>query len=436
MLNAARVLGPVSAVMLAGVSLPCFAQLAEFHPIPGQSATPGTNNSFCGLSGTTGYSGVRVSEDGRVVGTVVYSPGNFSGGYVPTKAARWTQATGTQVISPVLQGLYPVTGLSADGSIVFGESWRWTAAAGYEDLTSRLGNGLFRTRTIFGCSSDGLTVTGIEGTYPAVGDFFRWRIDQSPVEILQRDAAFPHGYFYFNTISGDGSVVAGSTRTFDNGNILQDTYAPVVVGPAGPSVVAGESSQAGITDLSRDGSVAVGYLTDGPKLRAFRWTSQTGVVFLDAPLNDSNSSSYARAVNANGSVVVGDYLDVGTAGTRAWIWRDDSGFIDLYAELAIHGLSSAIEGWQLLVATDVSADGQTIVGQGINPSGCEQAFLVRLPGSVCAADYDQSGGLTVDDIFAFVNGWLAGDPHADFDNQSGLSVDDIFAYLNLWFAGC
>jgi hypothetical protein len=53
----------------------------------------------------------------------------------------------------------------------------------------------------------------------------------------------------------------------------------------------------------------------------------------------------------------------------------------------------------------------------------------------CAADFDNSGGLEVADIFAFLNAWFSGDPSADV-NGGGLSVQDVFDYLNLWFAGC
>ncbi|HVU63726.1 MAG TPA: choice-of-anchor tandem repeat NxxGxxAF-containing protein, partial [Phycisphaerales bacterium] len=54
---------------------------------------------------------------------------------------------------------------------------------------------------------------------------------------------------------------------------------------------------------------------------------------------------------------------------------------------------------------------------------------------VCRADYNGSDGVTVADIFDFLNGWFAGDEQADF-NGGGLSVSDIFDFLNAWFAGC
>ena len=53
----------------------------------------------------------------------------------------------------------------------------------------------------------------------------------------------------------------------------------------------------------------------------------------------------------------------------------------------------------------------------------------------CAADYDNDGIIAVADIFAFLNGWFAGDAAADF-NGGGLAVSDIFDFLNAWFTGC
>jgi hypothetical protein len=54
----------------------------------------------------------------------------------------------------------------------------------------------------------------------------------------------------------------------------------------------------------------------------------------------------------------------------------------------------------------------------------------------CPADFNHSDGLTVQDIFDFLNAWFAGAPAADFNHASGISVQDIFDFLNAWFAGC
>ncbi len=53
----------------------------------------------------------------------------------------------------------------------------------------------------------------------------------------------------------------------------------------------------------------------------------------------------------------------------------------------------------------------------------------------CPADFNRSHGLSVQDIFDFLNAWLAGDADADF-NGGGLGTSDIFDFLNAWLAGC
>jgi hypothetical protein len=53
----------------------------------------------------------------------------------------------------------------------------------------------------------------------------------------------------------------------------------------------------------------------------------------------------------------------------------------------------------------------------------------------CRADFNHINGLSVQDIFDFLNAWFAGTLSADV-NGGGLSVQDIFDFLNMWFAGC
>ncbi|HMN39256.1 MAG TPA: GC-type dockerin domain-anchored protein [Phycisphaerales bacterium] len=60
----------------------------------------------------------------------------------------------------------------------------------------------------------------------------------------------------------------------------------------------------------------------------------------------------------------------------------------------------------------------------------------------CPGDFNASGTLSVQDIFDFINAWLASpvpgqivNP-ADFNEDGEISVQDIFDFLNGWFAGC
>ncbi len=56
----------------------------------------------------------------------------------------------------------------------------------------------------------------------------------------------------------------------------------------------------------------------------------------------------------------------------------------------------------------------------------------------CLANYDKTGGITVNDIFAFLNDWFAGSPYANTGgngNAAPLSVNNIFDFLTNWFNG-
>jgi hypothetical protein len=57
----------------------------------------------------------------------------------------------------------------------------------------------------------------------------------------------------------------------------------------------------------------------------------------------------------------------------------------------------------------------------------------------CYADYNKTGGVTVGDIFDYLNSWFGGSVFAKVggDGTAGtLQVQDIFDFLNAWFAGC
>jgi ELWxxDGT repeat protein len=56
---------------------------------------------------------------------------------------------------------------------------------------------------------------------------------------------------------------------------------------------------------------------------------------------------------------------------------------------------------------------------------------------LCPADYDNSGTVSTEDLFAYMNDWLAGDRNADFDNSGGTpTLADLLGYLNAWIVGC
>ncbi len=54
----------------------------------------------------------------------------------------------------------------------------------------------------------------------------------------------------------------------------------------------------------------------------------------------------------------------------------------------------------------------------------------------CAADYNQSGAVTVQDIFDFLAGYFGAAPAADINGAAGITVQDIFDFLATYFGGC
>jgi len=82
--------------------------------------------------------------------------------------------------------------------------------------------------------------------------------------------------------------------------------------------------------------------------------------------------SFALGVSANGTTIVG--RGAGNAG--AFIWDELNGINRLSSVLTAQG--DDLTGWKLEEANGISADGRTIVGRAINPSGETEGFWARL----------------------------------------------------------
>jgi hypothetical protein len=68
---------------------------------------------------------------------------------------------------------------------------------------------------------------------------------------------------------------------------------------------------------------------------------------------------------------------------------------------------------------------------------CNASGTTSIP--CCYADYNKVGGVSVQDIFDFLNDWFAGRPYANVGSSGGsgvLSVQNIFDFLGAWFSGC
>ncbi|KPJ71743.1 MAG: hypothetical protein AMS14_08970 [Planctomycetes bacterium DG_20] len=382
-------------------------------------AVNGAPASFRGLGDLPGgafrSTAAAVSADGRVVvGSSAYQEAavelriDFDLAAPPQlyQAFRWTETEG-MVGLDLLPGITGsrATAVSADGSVVIGNTsfaggdgletnvtcpFRWTVEGG----TIPIGP---ERDYAYDVSADGAVVVGTR-RYPLSLEVYvqnppgPWAVRWTPDDpddpaVLGRNGTGARA------ISADGSVIVGSiSHPF---MFKSDAFRWTAAGdmtyldhlPGGVQVWA--------TDVSADGSVVVGYDSDrllsaSGWAEAFRWTEDGGIVGL-GDLPGGAFWSEALAVSADGSVVVGrastGYADPSEGPLQtpdpmplweAFIWTEAAGMQNLAEFLTtICGLD--LTGWTLTTATDLSADGLTVVGSGINPDGNAEAWIATIP---------------------------------------------------------
>lgn len=345
------------------------------------------------------------------------------------------------------------TGVSADGSVVVGagytthsgpftfEAFRWTAATGMVGLGDLPGSS-FRS-IARGVSADGSVVVG-EGRSAASAvnpEAFRWTEATGMVGL--GDLAGGTFQSVANAVSADGSVAVGNSRAADDFDAFRWTSSGGMVAFTGSS---GPTFRSDATGVSADGTVVVGYLSTASRREAFRWSVGGGMVNLGPP--PGWTASFANAVTPDGQVVVGElasaservafrwtqdtgfvslgslpgapgwssaravsadgHIVVGVGGTQpapiAAIWTEATGLLELKALLTGYGLD--LTGWTLSNANGVSADGQVIVGDGINPDGQVEAWRALLGAATTTTGAAQPGdvALAVANAAAFAVG--------------------------------
>lgn len=281
------------------------------------------------LPGANFSTGFAISGDGR---SVVGASGTWG---TPFQAYRLERGSSSPLIGlgdlPGGRFASQAFAVSRDGGVVvgFGEvdgpisrGFRWTSATGMVELRVLPGNNL---STAFGISRDGRTAVGYSG------DTTTFRFEPT--------AWTPNG-----TPRALG-LLAGS---FGRANDVSDN-----------GVVVGASSSPN---------------TSGPFFtEATRWTASGGPSGLgDLPGGDFFST--AEAVSADGAVIVGASFT--EAGLEAFLWTERTGMIPLADYLTGAGVN--LKGWTLTSAYDVTPDGRTFVGVGVNPSGQSEGWVATV----------------------------------------------------------
>ena len=265
-----------------------------------------------------------VSNGGSLIVGSVQDIGRGSEGYLWIAGRGITGLGSPPGTSSVPTAIVPTTGLVV-GTLDTGKGakpFRWTSSSGMEPV-SRLPIGL--QAEAYAISADGSVMVGRawqNGTQRTRGWAFRWT-------------------------DRDGFVNLESARD-------DDYY-------AGSTAVA----------VSTDGQVVVGDNIFGGRRQAFRWTPERGMVALS--VLPGEESSEARAVSGDGRVVLGQ------SGSRPFWWDERGGLRDLQTVLENElGMAKILRGWQLQSVTGISADGRVLVGQGSNPAGEPEGWIVDL----------------------------------------------------------
>ena len=154
-------------------------------------------------------------------------------------------------------------------------------------------------------------------------------------------------------------------------NLTYGQIRPVRFIPLGDA--AGGDFQSAATAVSADGRVVVGTSARAGGSQAFIWDAARGMRGLGHL--QRHEHSYASGISDDGRFVVGIS---GKESTKPFIWAQDAGIQDLQVLAMDAGLD--LSGWVLKSASDISANGKTVVGCGINPRGKAEGWIMRLAG--------------------------------------------------------
>ncbi|HEY2841135.1 MAG TPA: hypothetical protein VGJ26_18410 [Pirellulales bacterium] len=313
--------------------------------------------------------GIALSGNGTTVVGVAEDTVNLVG-----RAARWTAGTGVQDIGPGDASLSSsANGVSADGSVVVGsfgnstaEAFRWTAASGVVAMGFLPGGNFSIASEVNG---NGSVIVG-QANDATTLRAFAW----SAATGMQALPIAPGFDFTYGaaSVSADGTVIVGTNANQGGVSSADRAYRYTSAGGYQDLGVQPGFFRSAASNVSGDGLTVVGLSQSFPGfstvIGAFRWTQSTGLVPL---FFDDEVSSYANAVNYDGSRIVG--VSIGATGSRAVMWTSTLGSVDLNTYLPTLGVN--LSGWNLTGASGISYDGSVISGDGTF-NGVETSWIV------------------------------------------------------------
>ncbi|MCC5807745.1 MAG: hypothetical protein JJU00_15580 [Opitutales bacterium] len=352
----------------------------------------------------TGVVPNAVSADGTtVVGAASFSALDGS----PRRAFRWREGEGIVQLGTVLGGTRTsALAVSADGAVVAGEgNTSFDYAVGFRKVGDGGNQPVFDlnsandrpTTSALAVSGDGTVVTGFHRNDDNHVRTFVWTANEggggtfSAMGQLLDGTARGTGAHWnrANAISTDGRYIAGwSDATGNSGNppvqaFRYDRQTSMVT--ALGSLPGGQFNSDAL-GISADGAVVAGVSGSGDgNNQFFRWTESGGMT--GTGLFSTPGQVVRMALSGDGRYIVS------STNGRAFRWSVEDG-LEYLDELA-----PELAGWTLTVATGVSHDGRVIAGFGFpgeeTGSGNEVPWILRLPAETPSGPMPPAPDLTL-----------------------------------------
>lgn len=315
-------------------------------------------------------------------------------------------------------GEFYATGVSADGSVVVGnsadnafETVRWTLGTGVQFLGGATVPTLGTGAGLPGVSDDGTrisaTILSEDATHMLQGVWSEgtgWQfLTPYPADAGIVDTSLSSAW----GISGDGNKVVG--LYWRSGQPDGIAHASIGSLSGGVSDLGSFGGSSRANDVNYDGSVVVGWdeASDG------HWRSVVWVNGVETILHDQGAFTEAVAVSSVGEVVVGDAWNNDTATREAAVWRWDG---STWEEQILGVLPGTFPGFGRAVANCVSGDGSIIGGYNVydfGPFSDTTGFIWTADiGMVSIEAYLAHHGVAVDPLF-------------DFTSLTGISADGL-----------
>ncbi len=375
------------------------ANIARWNPTSGDWATLGS-----GLNGI-------VNAVAAIPGGDIVVGGQFTtaGGITANRVARWNVSTstwsalGTGITAPTTGARVLALGVLPNGNIVAGGGFTNVGPTIAIDIA--MWNATTSTWSAMGSGLDGLVyaIAPLPNGDVIVGGAF----SASGSTTLS-------GIARWNAVSRTWSPLGPGV----NGTVYALTVVPAATGTQ--VIVAGEFTTAGGVSAN---SIAAWNADSASwsSLGAFG-SGVDPVIFAVAALPATPGDLIVGGSFSTAGGVPAQRIARWSAGAHSWSQFGPAGGA---AGGSVYAIAALFRGDVLIGGAFGTVGGQ--------PSPYFARWTTQ---PACPADFNCSGQIEIDDLFVYLNSFLAGSPAADFNGVGGTTVQDIFDFIAAWFAPC